>query len=390
MSHAHTQEIESVLSIEAMTTVPTITHDLKQTAAEEQRFAFLFPEGQGVEVNGRQLPLGGLESAIVREVVQAPAAVHYRELVMNDKLKQHAEPGNFTRQLNVALFAVQNCFDELELPWRDELQTDRKRMVRRLHFAGEIANPEPSREDVQLAEVHDISPKPIPEATQPAKPQRMPHTQRRMNAKPEKLAAEVSPVDVFFPGLKLHPFEEKVLKAMLGQGEEPYTFTDVIRACQPKDPTQTKKLYLALQRVVSVIADSPYSHKLVMSSTDSTNKYTWVKPFERDSASLDAILLDQQSEPSWPKLRPGGMVETREIDDNPEEEWKLRGLCRQVNPEMFYPGKGEAAMAREAKKVCLACDVRDICLETSLENSERFGVWGGLSERERRKVLRRA
>ena len=43
-----------------------------------------------------------------------------------------------------------------------------------------------------------------------------------------------------------------------------------------------------------------------------------------------------------------------------------------------------------AKKVCLTCDVRDDCLEYALMNDERFGIWGGLSERERRKLKKRA
>ena len=47
-------------------------------------------------------------------------------------------------------------------------------------------------------------------------------------------------------------------------------------------------------------------------------------------------------------------------------------------------------MPREAKRVCLTCDVRGECLEYALAHDERFGIWGGLSERERRKLKKRA
>jgi WhiB family transcriptional regulator, redox-sensing transcriptional regulator len=66
--------------------------------------------------------------------------------------------------------------------------------------------------------------------------------------------------------------------------------------------------------------------------------------------------------------------------------WQDRALCAQTDPEAFFPEKGGST--REAKKVCRACEVRTECLEYALENDERFGIWGGLSERERRKVKR--
>ncbi len=68
--------------------------------------------------------------------------------------------------------------------------------------------------------------------------------------------------------------------------------------------------------------------------------------------------------------------------------WQERALCAQTDPEAFFPEKGGST--REAKKVCLSCDVRGECLEYALSNDERFGIWGGLSERERRKLKKRA
>lgn len=71
-----------------------------------------------------------------------------------------------------------------------------------------------------------------------------------------------------------------------------------------------------------------------------------------------------------------------------ESGWQERALCAQTDPEAFFPEKGGST--REAKRVCLTCDVRGDCLEYALENDERFGIWGGLSERERRKLKKRA
>ncbi|GAA1489935.1 WhiB family redox-sensing transcriptional regulator [Brachybacterium sacelli] len=79
--------------------------------------------------------------------------------------------------------------------------------------------------------------------------------------------------------------------------------------------------------------------------------------------------------------------DVEEIDDV-EMSWQERALCAQTDPEAFFPEKGGST--REAKKVCVSCEVRAECLEYALENDERFGIWGGLSERERRKLKRRA
>jgi WhiB family redox-sensing transcriptional regulator len=67
--------------------------------------------------------------------------------------------------------------------------------------------------------------------------------------------------------------------------------------------------------------------------------------------------------------------------------WQELALCAQTDPEAFFPEKGGST--REAKRVCLSCEVRQECLEYALANDERFGIWGGLSERERRRIKRR-
>ncbi|WP_456851815.1 WhiB family transcriptional regulator [Geodermatophilus sp. SYSU D00742] len=67
-----------------------------------------------------------------------------------------------------------------------------------------------------------------------------------------------------------------------------------------------------------------------------------------------------------------------------DEAWRLDALCAETDPEAFFPEKGGST--REAKRVCTGCAVRAECLEFALANDERFGIWGGLSERERRRL----
>ena len=74
--------------------------------------------------------------------------------------------------------------------------------------------------------------------------------------------------------------------------------------------------------------------------------------------------------------------------EDEEESWQDRALCAQTDPEAFFPEKGGST--REAKKVCTGCEVKAECLEYALANDERFGIWGGLSERERRRIKRGA
>ncbi|HWD60994.1 MAG TPA: WhiB family transcriptional regulator [Humibacter sp.] len=82
-----------------------------------------------------------------------------------------------------------------------------------------------------------------------------------------------------------------------------------------------------------------------------------------------------------------GVPSRAEDEENPLS-WQSDALCAQTDPEAFFPEKGGST--RDAKKICTSCEVRAQCLEYALQNDERFGIWGGLSERERRKLRRRA
>lgn len=91
-----------------------------------------------------------------------------------------------------------------------------------------------------------------------------------------------------------------------------------------------------------------------------------------------------------PTPRPESTIGLSELfgEDEGALSWQERALCAQTDPEAFFPEKGGST--REAKRVCTSCEVRAECLEYALEHDERFGIWGGLSERERRKLKRRA
>ena len=70
----------------------------------------------------------------------------------------------------------------------------------------------------------------------------------------------------------------------------------------------------------------------------------------------------------------------------PAEGWQEDANCLGVDPDLFFPERG--ASTREAKEVCRGGVVRQDCLEFALRNGEKFGIWGGLSERERRRIRR--
>jgi WhiB family transcriptional regulator, redox-sensing transcriptional regulator len=97
-------------------------------------------------------------------------------------------------------------------------------------------------------------------------------------------------------------------------------------------------------------------------------------------------------------LAPAGRPQLSVVPDRPEifaadpateedeDQWQERALCAQTDPEAFFPEKGGST--REAKRICQGCEVKDACLEYALAHDERFGIWGGLSERERRRLKR--
>lgn len=68
------------------------------------------------------------------------------------------------------------------------------------------------------------------------------------------------------------------------------------------------------------------------------------------------------------------------------QSWRDKGACRGIDPDVFYPVADEDA--EEAKSICAVCAVRQACLEHALASREKEGVWGGATERERRRIIR--
>lgn len=69
-----------------------------------------------------------------------------------------------------------------------------------------------------------------------------------------------------------------------------------------------------------------------------------------------------------------------------DPNWMARGLCANQPPETFFPSDGVGVEV--AKRICAQCPVVDPCLEYALENRIDHGVWGGCSERQRRRILK--
>jgi WhiB family redox-sensing transcriptional regulator len=109
--------------------------------------------------------------------------------------------------------------------------------------------------------------------------------------------------------------------------------------------------------------------------------------FAADSGAISASLRG-----IFPKRVASKLARRR--DDDPEQcregamedDWQEWANCRGVDPELFFPERGEST--REAKEVCRGCAVRQDCLEYALGVPEKFGRWGGLSELERRRIRR--
>ena len=74
-------------------------------------------------------------------------------------------------------------------------------------------------------------------------------------------------------------------------------------------------------------------------------------------------------------------------DENAESAWMVKGNCRNYPPAVFFPSDGVGV--DRARRICATCQVADDCLEYALVNRIDHGVWGGASERERRRILKR-
>lgn len=70
------------------------------------------------------------------------------------------------------------------------------------------------------------------------------------------------------------------------------------------------------------------------------------------------------------------------------QSWRQQAACRGLDPSIFYPSSDDEDDAEPAKAVCEECPIRQACLEHALTRRERDGVWGGATEKERRRIIR--
>jgi WhiB family redox-sensing transcriptional regulator len=105
---------------------------------------------------------------------------------------------------------------------------------------------------------------------------------------------------------------------------------------------------------------------------------------EASSSSSDLF----SSDPAVLKLWQAAAGQYGIDEEEGELAWQADALCAQTDPEAFFPEKGGST--RDAKRVCSECPVSEACLDYALAKDERFGIWGGLSERERRRLRKRA
>jgi WhiB family redox-sensing transcriptional regulator len=68
--------------------------------------------------------------------------------------------------------------------------------------------------------------------------------------------------------------------------------------------------------------------------------------------------------------------------------WRDQAQCRGIDPQVFHPAEDDEVGAEAAKAICEICAVREPCLEFAIAAREKDGVWGGLTARERRRLIR--
>ena len=108
----------------------------------------------------------------------------------------------------------------------------------------------------------------------------------------------------------------------------------------------------------------------------------------RGQTMWDAACVAADSGAAYAVRAGPGDAPGREVDD-----WRHRAACHGEDPELFFPigaaGPALAQIAR-AKQVCARCPVRATCLRFALVTGQDYGIWGGLTEGERRQLRRRA
>ena len=91
---------------------------------------------------------------------------------------------------------------------------------------------------------------------------------------------------------------------------------------------------------------------------------------------------------AWSVGAAGPLLRVAADHDYGDTHWRDFAGCAEADPELFFPEQG--GDIRDARAICSKCPVRSQCLDYALQHDERFGIWGGMSERDRRRIKRQA
>lgn len=126
-----------------------------------------------------------------------------------------------------------------------------------------------------------------------------------------------------------------------------------------------------------------------MSFSDGHSSLRGVQPWNGNSPALVAASAEKARNRASAPAR----IQPLTAPDREDPDWRSRAACRNEDPELFFPvgNTGPALLQIEdAKSVCRRCDVAGQCLQWALESGQDAGVWGGMSEDERRALKRKA
>ena len=170
------------------------------------------------------------------------------------------------------------------------------------------------------------------------------------------------------------------------------SFSNLARRCAQAARSQDSPIE-TIDDLIGVGTGNPVPREALQDVPSRSEAHYAPKPPASSMASIAMAPVFPPETPKPPINNPYDFEESpvprpRATDDDNPLAWQVDALCAQTDPEAFFPEKGGST--RDAKKVCASCDVRGECLDYALSNDERFGIWGGLSERERRKLKRRA
>ena len=68
------------------------------------------------------------------------------------------------------------------------------------------------------------------------------------------------------------------------------------------------------------------------------------------------------------------------------QDWRQEGMCAQTDPDLFFPDRGDSRSRKLAKEICADCPVAQQCLDFALETDQEYGIWGGTTALDRRRI----